>query len=196
MLLVAAAVAFAFNAANWLKEDDAPIKADVIVVLAGRYERAMHAADLYRAGYAPTVVLSEAVPDPSAQRLASLGIRLPAALDIQHQVLLAKKVPADHIAVLGAPALSTVDEAEAIAHRFGQAGRRLIVVTSPSHVRRARLILERALVGRGVELVVSATPYDPLPGNWWESQDAAREVLLEWTKIFFYQAGGRFRATP
>ncbi|MEW5864886.1 MAG: hypothetical protein AB1773_15040 [Pseudomonadota bacterium] len=33
-----------------------------------------------------------------------------------------------------------------------------------------------------------------LPDAWWTSQDAAREVLLEWAKIAWYLLGGRFRA--
>lgn len=201
LLLAAAALAcalaaWAYHAASWLKQDDAPIKADAIVVLAGRFERSMHAADLYRAGHAPLVVLSEAVPDASAKKLEALGIRLPSAVDIHRQVLQAKGVPADKVELLGAPALSTADEATGIASRFGQAGHRLIVVTSPSHVYRARLMIARALEGRGVQLAVCATPYESFPDAWWTSQDAARDVLLEWAKILFYVGGGRFRATP
>lgn len=194
--LLCALAVWAYHAASWLKRDDAPIKADAIVVLAGRFERSMHAADLYRAGYAPIVVLSEAVPEATSKRLETLGIRLPSALDIHRQVLQAKGVPADKVELLGRPALSTADEAASIAARFGQSGRKLIVVTSPSHVRRARLILAQALEGRDVELAVCATPYDEFPDVWWISQDAARDVLLEWAKILFYLGGGRFRAAP
>ena len=194
VVLALAAAIFGYYAARWLKSDDAPFKADAIVVLAGRFERTMHAADLYRAGYAPIVVLSEAVPEASSKRLDALGIRLPGALEIHRQVLQAKGVPAGKVELLGAPALSTADEAVSIAARFGQAGRKLIIVTSPSHVHRARVVIARALEGRGVELAVCATPYEAFPDQWWRSQDAARDVLLEWTKIVFFLLGGRFRA--
>lgn len=196
LILGTCAAVFAYHAARWLKGDDAPIKADAIVVLAGRFERSMHAADLYKAGYAPVVVLSEAVPEASAKRLEALGIRLPGALEIHRRILLAKGVPADRIRPLGAPALSTADEAAAIATGFGRDGARLVVVTSPFHVRRARMTIARALEGRKVELAVCATPYETFPDNWWSSQDAAREVLLEWAKIMFYVLGGRFHAEP
>jgi uncharacterized SAM-binding protein YcdF (DUF218 family) len=194
--LSCAVAVWAYHAASWLRNDDAPIKADAIVVLAGRFERTMHAADLYRAGYAPIIVLSEAVPEASSKRLEALGIRFPGTLEIHRQVLQAKGVPAGKVELLGAPALSTADEAASIAARFGQAGRKLIVVTSPSHVHRARMMIARALEGRGVELAVCATPFEQFPDQWWRSQDAARDVLLEWTKILFYLGGGRFRATP
>jgi len=195
LLLALAAALFGYHASSLLKSDDAPIKSDAIVVLAGRFERSMHAADLYRAGYAPVIVLSEAVPEATSKRLETLGIRLPTALDIHRQVLQAKGVPSDKIELLGKPALSTADEAASIATRFGQSGRKLIVVTSPSHVRRARLVIAQALEGRDVEFAVCATPYDEFPDAWWTSQDAARDVLLEWAKIVFYLFGGRFRAT-
>lgn len=196
LLLTAAIAVFGYHAAQWLKGDDAPINADAIVVLAGRVERALYAADLYREGYAPVVVLSEAVPAPILLQLAKLGVHVPRAVEIERQVLQAKGVPRDRIEPLGRAALSTVDEAEEIAARFGRAGRKIIIVTSPYHVLRARLIIARALEGRGVRLAVCATPYEPFPDHWWTSQDAAREVLLEWAKIVFYLAGGQFRAAP
>lgn len=196
LFLAAAGVFFGYHAARWLKQDDPAAKADAIVVLAGRYERSMHAADLYRAGHAPLVVVSEAVQDPGARQLEALGIRLPGAYDTYLRILQAKGVPEAAIQKLGPQAISTADEAQAIAARFGQPGKRVIVVTSPSHTRRARMIIDDALQGRGATVLMSATPYETFPDAWWRSQDAARDVLLEWSKIAFYLVGGRFRAEP
>ena len=194
LLLAIGAAVFGYHAASWLKNDDPPAKADAIVVLSGRFERSMYAADLYRAGYAPLVVLTEEVAGAGAQQLEKLGIHLPAALEIHRKVLLAKGVPERNVEVLARSVVSTADEALEIARRFGQPGRRLLVVTSPFHVRRARLIVGRALDGRGVTVLVCATPYESFPDDWWRSQDAAREVLLEWAKLAFYLLGGRFSA--
>lgn len=191
---VAMLLLFAWHAARWLNVPDAPAKADVIVVLAGRYERAMHAADLYRQGLAPRVALSEAVPDPSAARLEALGIRLASPLEVQRRILAAKGVPESAIEVLPGQSLSTADEGEKIAARYGKAGARVLAVTSPSHVRRARMILADALEDRGAALAVCATP-EAFPDAWWRSQDAAREVLLEWAKIAFWLGGGRYQAS-
>ncbi len=195
VLLAGALLVSGYNAARWLKVADAPARADAIIVLAGRYERALHAADLYLAGHAPRVVLSEAVPDPSVKRLEAYGIRYPDFTEIQRRILEHKGVPADRIGLLGKPALSTADEAQSIAARFGRPGSSLIVVTSPSHVMRARMIVEQALTGRSVTLAVCATPYEVFPDQWWHSQHAAREVLLEWAKVLYFLAGGRFHAT-
>jgi len=194
VLLAVALAVPGYYAARWLKVADAPGPSDAIIVLAGRYERSMHAADLYRAGHAPRVVLSEAVREKIWSQLEDLGISSPSVPEIHRRVLQAKGVPAERIETLGPPALSTADEAVSIAKRFGQQGRRLIVVTSPSHVMRARMIVERALEGRGVTLSVCASAYESFPDDWWRSQDAARDVLLEWVKIGFFLAGGRFSA--
>jgi uncharacterized SAM-binding protein YcdF (DUF218 family) len=194
LLLLVGAVVAGYFAARWLKAADTPSPAEAIIILAGRYERSMYAADLYRSGHAPRVVLSEAVREKIWSQLEELGIKLPSVPEVHRRVLQAKGVPADRIEPLGPPALSTADEARVIAARFGKPGTSVIVVTSPSHVFRARLIIERALEGRGVKLMVCATPYESFPDAWWRSQDAAREVLLEWAKIAFFVAGGRFSA--
>ena len=164
------------------------------MVLSGRFERSMYAADLYRQGYAPLVVLTEEVPHPSVQRLKTFGIHFPHPVEIHRRILQAKGVPENRIEVLGRIVLSTADEAIEIAARFSRPGGRLLVVTSPFHVRRARLIVARALEGRGVTLAVCATPYEPFPDDWWRSQDAAGQVLLESAKLVFYLVGGRFSA--
>lgn len=44
------------------------------------------------------------------------------------------------------------------------------------------------------DIRVIATPYEAFPGQWWKNQDAARNVVLELTKIIFYRVGGRFYA--
>jgi len=195
-LLSGLGLASAYHAAAWLKQSDAPSRADAIIVLSGRYERAMHAADLYRAGLAPVVVLSEPVRERTLDELQALGISLPTATEIQRKVLQAKGVPATAVRMLPGTVLSTADEAAAIAAQYGRPGARLLVVTSPSHLRRARMILERALSGRDTLLMVCATPYEVFPDDWWRSQDAARDVLLEWAKILFFLVGGRYSAAP
>ena len=193
-LLAGLALAFGYHAATWLKQSDTPAQADAIIVLSGRYERAMHAADLYRAGLAPVVVLSEPVRERTFDELQALGITLPTATEIQRRVLQAKGVPPSAVRMLPGKVLSTADEAAAIAAQYGKPGARLLVVTSPSHLRRARMILERALAGRDATLMVCATPYESFPDDWWRSQDAARDVVLEWAKIVFFLVGGRFSA--
>jgi uncharacterized SAM-binding protein YcdF (DUF218 family) len=190
----AALVVFAWNAARLLNNPDAPAQADAIVILAGTYQRALQAGELYRRGLAPQVYVSVPAPDGSAAPLAALGVRLVPKEEIYEQTLAAMGVPAERIRRLGRGSLSTFDEAREAVRAFPTAGTRLLLVTSPFHVRRTRMIFEDALAGRGVQFLVVAATQERFPDRWWGSQDAARDVLLEWSKIVFYVLGGRFRA--
>ena len=54
------------------------------------------------------------------------------------------------------------------------------------------MIFRDALEERGIKVAVTGARSEPFLDRWWTAQDAAREVLLEWSKIAFYIAGGRF----
>ncbi len=194
--LFAAGAIFVFGAARWLNNADAPARSDAILVLAGTYLRPVHAGDLYRQGFAPLVYVSVPQPNPAAAPLAELGVKLVPAEVTFEETLRAKGVPRDRILRLGSGALSTVDEAHALRRLFAGRPAKVLVVTSPFHVRRARMIFSDVLEGSGIAVVVVSVPQEPFPDRWWTSQDAAREVLLEWTKIVFYLFGGQFRAAP
>lgn len=191
---LAAGAVFVEGAARWLNNPDAPVASDAILVLAGTYPRAIHAGDLYRQGFAPLVLVSVAMPDAAVAQLAALGVKLVPIEEITEQILRAKNVPADRIQRLGSRSLSTVDEAIELRKRFAGRQAKVLAVTSPFHVRRARMIFSDALQGTGIAVAVLATPQELFPDRWWTSQNAAREVLLEWAKIVFYLAGGRYRA--
>jgi uncharacterized SAM-binding protein YcdF (DUF218 family) len=193
--LLAAGAAFVNGAARWLNNPDTPARADAILVLAGSYQRPIHAGELYRQGLAPLVLVSVAAADPAAAPLAALGVKLVPKEETYEQTLRAKGVPADRIQRLGTKSLSTVDEAFELRKRFAGKSAKVLVVTSPFHVRRSRMIFTDALEGSGIAVSVVATPQEPFPERWWTSQDASRDVLLEWTKILFYLGGGRFRAS-
>src|SRR5437867_3162292 len=129
--------------------DPLPPRADAIVILAGSVpDRTLEAADLYRAGLAPRVVVTrERLPRGQAA-LRARGVRLPEGDELTVKALRELGVPPGAIVVLGRRAVSTESEARTIArwacaHRL----RRLIVVTSRAHSRRARLILRQALGG-------------------------------------------------
>jgi uncharacterized SAM-binding protein YcdF (DUF218 family) len=185
-------MAFAF-AASWLLQSDAPRAADAIVVLAGDARRARYAGDLFLQGLSTRVLVSR--PDRTARErmLDTMTVPFPRAEDIDSQVMQKLGVPAASIAYFGEASLSTFDEARALQRKFEGMRPRLLVVTSPYHVRRARMVLAGAMPH--AELIVVATPYETFPQRWWTSQDAARDLLLESTKLGFYILGGRFSNT-
>jgi uncharacterized SAM-binding protein YcdF (DUF218 family) len=152
--------------------DDPVAKADVIIVLgddnyAG--DRAFHAADLYRTGLAPVVVAS-------GRALRSYaGIAEMIVHDLE-----SFGVPEAAIVKFPQRAQNTREEAEALAPLISSRGwKRVLVVTSNYHARRARFIFERVLPA-GVSVSVSgAHDSDFDPASWWEKRQGLKIFLGE-----------------
>ena len=171
-----------------LHED--PIEAaDVIVVLSGGTPaREIEAADLYRAGYAPRVVLTAGPPRASVKLLRGRGVQVPNFLDERLRYLRELGVPAAAISVMDQTVSSTMQESVLVSawvrrHDLG----RVILVTSGYHTARARWVFRRAL-DEQVTLSVrpdSAEPFDP--DRWWQDRNMLRNGLFEWQKLIFYR---------
>jgi uncharacterized SAM-binding protein YcdF (DUF218 family) len=193
VVFLAAAIGTAVGlsyAGEWLSVGDQPQKADAILVLGGGYARPFEAADLYQQGYARKVYVSVPAREEQYRLLDKAGVAFPREEEVVRQVLLKKGVPASAIEYFGKDSLSTAAEAQAARALFGQGAPRLLVVTAPYHLRRARMTFTDALPAADIRVI--ATSYDPLPQAWWKDQSAARNVLLELAKITFYKLGGRY----
>jgi len=177
----------------WLRVDDELKPADAIVLLAGDSRRAPYAADLYLRGLAPVIYTGRPMND-SQEPLCSLGLSCEKEEDRTAQAILAKGVPAGALTLYGNGLMSTVDEGEKLAKLLGPEVKTVIVVTSPHHCRRAKLILTRLLPGR--TLLFSAPPYERFEAKWWTHQTSARNVIMETAKFLFYFAGTPFRSAP
>ncbi|HZP42469.1 MAG TPA: YdcF family protein [Candidatus Binatia bacterium] len=183
--VAAVAAAFVFAGRVLVVADPLPPSADAIVILAGSIaDRTLEAADLYRAGVAPRVLVTrERLPRGEAA-LRARGIALPPADRQTIDVLEQLGVPPSAIRLLRRRNTSTESEARTIArdactHRY----RRLVVVTSRPHTRRARLILRRAL-GPRVAVAVRPSRYDPFSARrWWRVRRDAKLVLSEYQKL-------------
>ncbi|GFM32235.1 YdcF family protein [Desulfovibrio subterraneus] len=180
-------------AGHWLTSDDVPSVADAIVVLGGDYHRPAYAAELYRKGYAPLVYVSRVAYPPTATMLEKYGVTYPRQEDVYQRILITEGVPPEAIRLHGDKLLSTIEEAESIASRLGPGPGRLIVVTSPPHIRRAGKIFRDVMPGWTI--MMTAIPDPPFPDPWWSTQASAREVLLELSKTAFYMFGGAFRSS-
>jgi uncharacterized SAM-binding protein YcdF (DUF218 family) len=188
-LAAGAAVGLGY-AGEWLSAADRPQKADAILVLGGDFSRPFQAADLYRQGLARRIYVSVPVRKDDYRLLDGAGIAYPRDEEVARQVLIKKGVPASAIEYLGKDSISTAAEAQAARGVFGRGARSLLVVTSPYHLRRARMIFSDAMPAADIRVI--ATGYDPFPQAWWKDQGAARNVLLELAKITYYKLGGRF----
>src|SRR6058998_1665438 len=199
-LALAAAAAVTVLAAGRLLvvADPLPPRADAIVILAGSVpDRVLEAADLYHAGLAPRVVVTrERLPRGQAA-LRARGVRLPKSDELTVTALRELGVPAGAIVVLHRRGVSTESEARTIARgACARRLRRLIVVTSRAHSRRARLILRQAL-GAGIALAMRPSRYDAFAAaRWWRVRRDAKIVLSEYEKLANYWLTESWRIAP
>jgi uncharacterized SAM-binding protein YcdF (DUF218 family) len=155
--------------------DDAPVVSDAILVLGDdnyHGERAEHAAQLYRAGWAPRVVASGRVLRPYAS-----------IAELEEHDLKDRGVPQAAIVRLTHRADNTREEALELARLIRERGwRRVLLVTSNYHTRRARYICGH-LFPPGTALRVEAAPDSEFdPDGWWQD----RKGLT----LFFHESVG------
>jgi uncharacterized SAM-binding protein YcdF (DUF218 family) len=138
--------------------------ADAIVAISGgdTPARAEEAINLYKEGWAPKLVFSGAALDTSG----------PSNAAAMRRQALAAGVP-DTAIVLEENAVDTMQNASSTFRLLSDA-RRIILVTSPYHQRRASIEFER-IFGDNVAIVNHPTPNDRAwpstwylsPGGWW-----------------------------
>jgi uncharacterized SAM-binding protein YcdF (DUF218 family) len=167
--------------ASTLSIEDALAESDAIVVVAGGTPfRERGAADLYRQGWAPRVLISRPTNPASVETLVALEVR---RLDLQAEsraALVRFGVPAGAIVALTEPVRITEDEL-ALVKREARARdwRRVILVSTPEHTRRVKTIWYRG--GNGdVEVIVRGSPYGRSEGAWWRDRRQAETILHEY----------------
>jgi uncharacterized SAM-binding protein YcdF (DUF218 family) len=164
--------------------DPLPPHADAIFVFAGDVpDRARCAAELYARGMAPQVVFGGsriapelvAVDRPMSDAAVNATIAMQAGLPIAATVVLPEGT-------------STWEDVGVLRHWAATKGARSIVaVTSPTHARRARLVL--GLIARKLPLDVAvyscARPLEPA-SLWWMEERPLVQVSDETLKLALY----------
>src|SRR5262249_45440745 len=194
----AAVAAMLFAGRLLVVADPLPAHADAIVNLAGSIpDRVLEVADLYRAGVAPRVVVTRERIAPGDLALRAHGGRLPEPYQMTFDALARLGVPPEATILLRRRTYSTESEARTIARWACSAGiRRLIVVTSPYHTRRARLILRQTL-GPGIALTIRPSQAGAFsPERWWRVRRDAKFVLTEYQKLLHYWLNERWTIAP
>lgn len=194
LLVILIAVALPFLGL-WLQPQDQPEHADFIVVLAGNQSRCVKAAEIYKQGFAPVVMLSnEYIPPQSRVEkiMAELGYPEPDPNVLGQRVLQHLGVPDDAIVSFGKGSISTVEEADTFRRVVGDQAFRAILVTSPFHARRAKMTFSNR-APKGQFFVVSP-PDNAIEVRWWRDQRSALNTGLELMKIAYFWLGGAFHA--
>ena len=155
---------------TWLVVNEPLARSDIIFVVDGQTpQRELEGAALFLEGWAPRVALT--LPrDPTPADVRRLAGE-PAPQERAWQVLRRRGVPETAIVRLERVVENTdqelrVDFDYARAHGF----RRVIIVSSPYHTRRVRMIW-RSRFGDEIPVSVRVTRYEPLdPSRWWRSR--------------------------
>ena len=192
ILLAIGAAAFLAYGGRYLQDEDPLQKADAVFVLAGtRAERLLEGYELYKAGYAPVMLLSPGRPEPGERILKERGLSYLLEVEQQRDVLLQSGVPATAVIAEAGYVDNTAQEAELLRRYVQSRGwKRVIVVTSKFHVRRTSFAFRREMNGTGCEILTRASRYDPAdPAKWWRTRADFRYGITEWQKLVAYRLG-------
>jgi uncharacterized SAM-binding protein YcdF (DUF218 family) len=157
--------------------DETEITADAVIILGDdnyAAQRASRAAEIYHDRHAPLIVAS-------GRRLRPY-LSVP---DLMQRDLADRGVPPSAVLRVASLASNTREEA-AVLRRVAEARRwkRVMVVTSNYHTRRARLIFERVFRGVAeVRMVASRDAAYP-PDSWWRSRIGVKLFSSECVSFF------------
>jgi DUF218 domain len=171
--------------AAWWVVSDELTHADAIAVLGGDIDvRPFAAADLYKRGFASTIL----VANVQMSRAEELGI--PSHTELNREVLLKLGIPAMAIVGFGDNVSSTRDEAEAIRDwALASKSKRIIVPTEIFAARRVQWIFDRELTPIGVQVIVHAFPPPQYTlADWWRHRSGMIDFNNEVLKYLYYRA--------
>lgn len=165
--------------ANFLIAPDTPEKSDVMFLLGGDYLlRAPYAAQLYKEGYAPKILIAREPVHWSENGRVDFT---------EDTIRLLKKdgVPGSAVVDFSPTngVRSTADEARALRiYADVYPIRSVLVITSMMHSRRARMAIRRALRGKGIRILVAcAGPRTYTP----DQSPQAKEEMIKTIYYFF-----------
>lgn len=164
-------------AGRFLVTGDLPQKSDVIVILAGdkgfRTERGI---ELYEAGYAPYIIVSG----------GPLYMNTTYA-DLMKNHIIEHGIPAD-VVIKESRSDSTYQNALYSKEIMKKKGfKSAIIVSSSYHMRRVKMVFDRAFKNTGIKLVYCYAR-DPLfnPDRWWSNNSSIMKVFNEYVKFIGY----------
>ncbi|HZJ46353.1 MAG TPA: YdcF family protein [Pyrinomonadaceae bacterium] len=164
--------------------------ADAMVILSGSSsyrERTQVAAQLFAAGRAPKIILTN---DDRQGGWSNVEQRNPRFSELALASLVSSGVSIDKIVLLPDRVQSTHDEA-VLLRRYAEVTslKSLLIVTSPSHSRRALWTFRKEFQGTNITLGLSFgddQQGDPSPFLWWTTIKGWRLVAGEYLKFVYY----------
>jgi len=155
--------------AKLLVVDDRPEKVDVLIVLAGDSERDLYAVQLYKLGLAPKIIMSGCGGGQMAKRAVNTGVR-------ERDILIDDKSENTYQNAVYSRDI-------VVAQNFKSA----IVVTSPYHMRRTKLVFGRVFRKTGVKLLYCSTKDSGFNVDGQCKSDIDRQIVRrEYIKLIYY----------
>ena len=165
-------------------------KADVIVVLGGSsvfIERTQKAAQLFKQGIAPKIVLTN---DGTNAGWSKKEWRNPPYVELAKQSLIGQDVPDEAIEILPEQVNGTVDEAKLLQKKAREnSWKSVLIVTSAYHTRRALWTFEKVFAETEIAIGIASAPtgqQTPSPFYWWLMPSGWRMVAGEYVKSLYY----------
>ena len=170
---------------------DKPLdKADAIMVLSGSAvykERARKAADLYKQGVAPRVLITDDGAHAGWSRDERKNLPF---VELEKRELIENGVPPDSITALPGQVSGTDYEAKELAAEIdAKPLGSVLIVTSAYHTRRALRTFEKILADKPVTLGITGVPpgdQTPEPTFWWIYPRGWQTVAGEYVKSAVY----------
>ncbi|OPY58747.1 MAG: hypothetical protein A4E55_00621 [Pelotomaculum sp. PtaU1.Bin035] len=155
--------------AKLLVVDDKLVKADVLIVLSGDSERDLYAAQLYKLGLAPKIIMSGIGGGQMAKRAVSAGVR-------EQDILIDDKSENTY--------KNAVYSRDIVA---AQNFKSAIIVSSPYHMRRSELVFGRVFKNTGVKLLYCSTVGSGFNVDGQCKSDIDRQIVMrEYIKLIYY----------
>ena len=164
--------------------------ADAIIVLSGSYvyrERTRKAAELYKRGVAPRILITNDGERSGWSQKEQTNIPY---VELEQRELIAAGVPPEAISVLTELVAGTDEEAKELAKNLDTYSiRSVVVVTSTYHSRRALWTFDRILASHDVAIGIEhagMSERTPNPNYWWLKARGWQMVAGEYVKSVVY----------
>ena len=168
---------------RFLTPSDPLQKADVIVVLSGENDRTAWGIKLFQDGWAPRILFSGAALDKSG----------PSNAAAMRDQALAARVPADSILVEEKSTDTFENAAFSKQILDSVTAKKIILVTSPYHQRRAYESFQQVYNGDKVTIINSPSGYSQWSSQgWWRSSESVNVTISELLKILLAKVVGGY----
>ena len=158
---------------GYLVHSDAPVPADMIVVLAGDFtgSRILTAGNLVRQGFAPKALIS-----------GPAGVYGIYESELAIAMAVRNGYPAAYFVAFPNDSKSTASESEAVISELRKLHvHKIDLVTSNFHTRRAAKIFRSQAPDMEVHVVAAPDRYFT-PNGWWKEREGRKTFVMEWMK--------------